>query len=86
MEEKKWINNKDRCWICRRTREEVVKDSEPDKNLFTDAKDAFEPDGIQLAMYFHYPLCKVCGHILQKMGFGCTEAFIKDNVFKITAE
>ena len=84
-----WIKDKDRCWMCGRTRQEVLDDSHPDGNLLP------EDESKQIDVVFterittgtkesglHYPICMVCEFII-----GCfisdylDDRYYKDELF-----
>lgn len=70
MKESEWINDKDRCWICRRTRKEVIDNSFPDGELFN--IDGSKEDLINSAfvdtdiacLCYKFPICKICNHFI----------------------
>ena len=86
MERKvEWIKDKDRCWICKRTREEVYADSYPHGDLFDGENDKerlaniFVEGGVKI-LCEKFPICRVCQYILDDLAQSSTEQYFKDRL------
>jgi len=86
MKENKWIEDKERCWICKRTRKEVLQDSHPHGDLFDEGtgeeiteKDVFVKEGIEI-MGEIFPICKICHYIVSDIAEASTEQYLKDRL------
>ena len=70
MKESKWIKDKDRCWICKRTRQEVIDDSFPDGEMFNiegskeDLINSAFVDYDIACLCYKFPICKICNHFI----------------------
>ena len=86
MKENKWIEDKERCWICKRTRKEVFQDSHPHGDIFDDGtgeeiteKDVFVKEGIEVVSD-KFPICKICQYIVSDIAESSTEQYLKDRL------
>lgn len=80
-----WIKDKDRCWICKRTREEVYADSHPHGDLFDGETDKerlaniFVKEGVEVVCE-KFPICRICYYILDDLAQSSTKQYFKDRI------
>jgi hypothetical protein len=83
----KEIKEKDKCWICHRTKKQVVEDSHPDgellflngtkQDLIDSAfiKNEYNPGST------NYPICVVCHHFIAMISlYACDKQHILDEI------
>lgn len=84
--EKEWIKDKDRCWICKRTKKEVIDNSNPDGELFK--IDGSKEDLINSAfvdydiagLYCKIPICKICYHFISMIALEIDDNDLRDEI------
>jgi len=87
----KWIKDKEHCWYCKRTRQQVLDDVAPMGDVFDCSSDktllssAFLENGMDIGCY-KIPICVVCKTIIESLALDVAEDSFICNIENLTLE